>query len=1105
MKANRCKKRRLFLTANKLVAVITLIFFSAGYVFALPAGQQVVNGQASFATQGNNLTITNSPNAIINWQGFSINNNEAVRFIQQYSSSAVLNRVIGQDPSRILGLLQSNGRVFLINPNGILFGPGARIDVNGLVASTLAISNQDFLAGKYNFNAGALAGPIKNQGTIATPSGGNVYLIAPDIENSGLINSPQGDVILAAGHSVQLVDSLNPDIAVVVSAPADRAVNLGQIVAQSGKVGIYGGLIAQRGIVSADSAVSEGGRIFLKATKAIELADTSVISANGVKGGRIIVKTEEDGKISGELTAQGTISAQGNGTKGSGGFVETSAKTADINSVRVNTRGGTWLLDPDDVEINSTPTIEGATLVTPGTIQGALADNNVVVQTNAGGYGGNGDIFVNDAVTWGSSNNLTLNAQNDITVNSGITASAGSLTLSAGRDISQIAPISTAGAAALAAGNDLETSNTLTTTSNGSVTMTAGRTIAIGNKVEANGSGNITLVANNVDGNETDAAGNALAGTGGVGRVVGAAALTVDGAIVSGTGNIKLVNSSAVINGGATGDITLGANVSTFGGITIQAGGDVIQNAGSITNQLANPTILGNNDISISGNNLTLRSVGSQRDVAINAAGSLTIATANLNLTSLLGPLNFLDVDDQYFSYTLPFAFPFYGTTYTTVYISSNGIVTFAETAATGWSPYVDSVSGLASYKIIAAAWNDWYTSTTPRYDIYAYNVSSGGNSGLAIRWDVFRYYTLSRTAQFEMMLFNNGNIKFNYGPASEAYGASTQGGDVTIGLSNAGSTIASALMNRTPFSMNYLPSTTFTYNAGNYTETVSSQSDWIPANTIGNNSGGASAPGGINAVRSVNITATNVINNNIDSSVKNVTAANLSINTVNGIGSGNPLTTAVNNLNAVNTTANNIEIDNTGILTVGSLSNGGYGGTGDVILDNTGAVTTGVSTVTSGGAVSITAQSPLTIGSGGVSASDSISLEASPSGGSDGLTINGNIASVNGNINLLAGSDIVVSPLVTLSAPNGTITQASGLNGPPAPTGNLDVIVNLAVTGNETATDNTVSSLLTAMGNIASEETDDDEDELRKKIREGREQTTDDKKKDESFKKYCN
>ena len=124
MKRKRFSIRGCLPVANKLVSIITLVFFSASTVFALPGGQQVVNGQATFNTQGNSLTITNSPNSIINWQGFSISSNEAVRFIQQSSSSAVLNRVIGQDPSRILGLLQSNGRVFLINPNGIPFRPG---------------------------------------------------------------------------------------------------------------------------------------------------------------------------------------------------------------------------------------------------------------------------------------------------------------------------------------------------------------------------------------------------------------------------------------------------------------------------------------------------------------------------------------------------------------------------------------------------------------------------------------------------------------------------------------------------------------------------------------------------------------------------------------------------------------------------------------------------------------------------------------------------------------------------------------------------------------------------------------------------------------------
>jgi len=112
----------------------------------------VVNGQVSFVNQGNALTIINSPGSIINWQGFSIDQNEVTRFIQQNPNSTVLNRIVGQDPSRILGALQSNGRVFLINPNGILFGGGAQVNVASLIASTSNISNTNFLSGQLVFD-----------------------------------------------------------------------------------------------------------------------------------------------------------------------------------------------------------------------------------------------------------------------------------------------------------------------------------------------------------------------------------------------------------------------------------------------------------------------------------------------------------------------------------------------------------------------------------------------------------------------------------------------------------------------------------------------------------------------------------------------------------------------------------------------------------------------------------------------------------------------------------------------------------------------------------------------------------------------------------------
>jgi len=105
------------------------------------------------------------------------------------------------------GQLQSNGRVYLINPNGITIGAGARIDTAGFVASSLKLSDSDALAGKFKLQDSGSSGKVVNNGTIATTSGGFVYLIAPDVENNGVINSPKGEIILAAGKSVELVDS----------------------------------------------------------------------------------------------------------------------------------------------------------------------------------------------------------------------------------------------------------------------------------------------------------------------------------------------------------------------------------------------------------------------------------------------------------------------------------------------------------------------------------------------------------------------------------------------------------------------------------------------------------------------------------------------------------------------------------------------------------------------------------------------------------------------------------------------------------------------------------------------------------------------------------
>lgn len=319
----------------KAVVVAAAMSLIAAKADALPTGQQVVSGNATFAVTGNTLTVTNSPSAIINWQGFSIAAGERTTFIQQSAASGVLNRVIGPYKSDIFGMLDSNGKVFLINPNGIIFGAGSQVNVAGLVASSLGISNHDFLAGHYNFTAGSTAGAVRNQGAITTTAGGMVWLISPNVENSGVITTPSGSVMLAAGQSVNMVDPLRPEIAVVVSAPADQAVNIGSVLAQGGSAGIFGSLVSQQGVVSATGAAAgRNGRIFLKSTMNTTLGEGSVTTAGGVKGGSITIQS-----TTGDTFVSGSVSAGGTG--GTGGSVKILGNRVALTGATVDASGAT--------------------------------------------------------------------------------------------------------------------------------------------------------------------------------------------------------------------------------------------------------------------------------------------------------------------------------------------------------------------------------------------------------------------------------------------------------------------------------------------------------------------------------------------------------------------------------------------------------------------------------------------------------------------------------------------------------------------------------------------------------------------------------------------
>jgi len=367
----------------------------------LPSGLNVVQGRALVNTVGNQMTVTNSNGAILNWSSFSIGAQNAVRFEQANASSQVLNRVLGNDPSNILGQLSSNGRVWLLNPNGVLFGQTARINVAGLVTSTLNLGDRDWTAGRYNFQA--LSGSraeIVNQGELRTTLGGHVALVGASVKNEGLIEAPGGQILLAAGQSVELVDTGSPNLSVKVTAPQGQALNLGTLAAAGGRIDIHGAIVNQQGIVRADSLQGTGGDIVLRASQTLMLSadsrttadgddggkggqiqllgrqvgltDRAVVSASGAAGGgQVLVGGGQQGldtsvpnsealffgkdaSIRADATASGdggriilwsdkatrafgTLSAMGGAQGGNGGFIETSGGWLDARPVQVRT------------------------------------------------------------------------------------------------------------------------------------------------------------------------------------------------------------------------------------------------------------------------------------------------------------------------------------------------------------------------------------------------------------------------------------------------------------------------------------------------------------------------------------------------------------------------------------------------------------------------------------------------------------------------------------------------------------------------------------------------------------------------------------------------
>ncbi len=250
---------------------------------ALPQLRGIVQGVSGIVQlpAENKLEIQqDEEKAIIEWDSFDIGRDAWTHFDQQGNSDWVaLNRIYDLAPSRIFGRLTADGRIYLINQNGILFGPESTVNVHSLIGSTLNITNEDFLNDTLRFKAenymdpGSPVNPdafIMNQGLLQTDEIGSLLLLAPVVENAGTLESPSGRVGLVAGVEVTIGSGGGITLTDSGGAP-NRAVNTesGRLIADTGRAGMYGREVYQDGLIRSITAVKKEGRIELRATEKV--------------------------------------------------------------------------------------------------------------------------------------------------------------------------------------------------------------------------------------------------------------------------------------------------------------------------------------------------------------------------------------------------------------------------------------------------------------------------------------------------------------------------------------------------------------------------------------------------------------------------------------------------------------------------------------------------------------------------------------------------------------------------------------------------------------------------------------------------------------------
>jgi len=419
----------------------------------LPTGGSIASGQAIISSSSAQMNITQgTEKAIINWSTFNVGSQAQVNFIQPSSTAQTLNRVVSGDASHIDGRISATGQIFLINPNGVVFGADAQVNAAGLIASTLNIADKDFENGNYTFERNSSTADITNEGTLTATSGGYIALLGISVTNRGKIDAPSGKVALAAGETVQVPLTDSGLITIEATAMGANAAITNEegatISATEGQVHIaaeantdYAAQLINEGIIDAGRvrAISASGSFYTDSEGRTTAEDVE-INASLIAGGGTFAAKGPQGKVAlngGYVSLTGTVTADS--ATSSGGTVSIAGKEAVLlsDSSVVSANG----LSGGDISITSP---EGFTLIsgsvfavgsegTGGTIKISGTNSTALLGAaiDASGKMGGGTILIGGG--WHGAADIMIS--NSVTVDAASTLLADATTLGNGGDV----------------------------------------------------------------------------------------------------------------------------------------------------------------------------------------------------------------------------------------------------------------------------------------------------------------------------------------------------------------------------------------------------------------------------------------------------------------------------------------------------------------------------------------------------------------------------------------------------------------------------------------------------------------------------------------------